>query len=106
MRDYLAPDAVDSVNREIARFLQFTRTAPIMGEYLAHFDLLRRKGEPKMQIGGASTDVFASALCIKNASPRRSEKLLALHSEQANLGISFVSRQMLGLFGPRGGAAR
>ena len=69
--------AADSAYREVSRFLQFERTPRTMDEYLARLDLLRRKVESKMQMGGASPKTVASVLCMQMASHYRSEKSLA-----------------------------
>ena len=52
-RYYLAPDAPDLAYQNAARFLRFRRTAQLRGDYLVKFDLLRRKTEARMQMGGA-----------------------------------------------------
>ena len=41
LHDYFAPPALDSVYREVARFLQLKRAAQTMGAHLVRFDLLR-----------------------------------------------------------------
>ena len=41
LRDYFAPDDVDSLYQEVVRFLQFERTSQTMNEYPARSDLLR-----------------------------------------------------------------
>ena len=105
-RDYFAPEAANSVYPEVPRFTQFGCTAPTTNEYLAPIDLLRRKAGSKMQTGGASPQLFASAPCARNASNPRSEKWLALASVQGNLGISAVAQQMRRLFGRHGGVGR
>ena len=52
LKDYIAPDAADSVDQEVARFLQSKRPGRTMDVHLAEFDLLRRKAESKMQMSG------------------------------------------------------
>ena len=44
LHDYFAPPALDSVYREVARFLQLKRAAQTMGAHLVRFDLLRMWG--------------------------------------------------------------
>ena len=70
------------------------------------FDLLRRKAESSMQMGGTCPGVRASARCVQNASLCRPETPPELASVHGNLGISAAARQMLQLVGPRGGAVR
>ena len=82
------------------RILLFKRTMQTTGEYLVRLDLLRRKAESKMQIGGAYPATFASVLCMQNVPFSRPDK------SQGVLGVSAVARQMRRLFGPRRGAAR
>ena len=43
LNDYFAPDDVDLIYREMARFLQFKRTTQSMDEYVVRSDPLRRK---------------------------------------------------------------
>ena len=58
--DYSAPDDVDSICQEVARFLQFSRTTQAMGKYFARSDLLRRKPEPSLHIGGITPRNFCT----------------------------------------------
>ena len=44
-RDYFAPGAADPIYQEVARFTQSRRTDPTVDEYIAEYDLLRRKAE-------------------------------------------------------------
>ena len=61
MRDYLAPEAADSVYQEVVRFFLAIQTMD---------DLFRRKAKSKMQMGGVSPGILASALCVpKNRWP-------------------------------------
>ena len=46
-QDYFAPGALDSANREVARFLHSKRATQIMGGHLVRFDPLRRKDEAR-----------------------------------------------------------
>ena len=73
LRDYFGPDAADSVYQGVARFLRRESAPQAMGEYLARFDSLCRKAEPKVQRGGACPEVAASAIRLQNASLLRSE---------------------------------
>ena len=73
LNDYFAPGATDSVYQGVARPLRPGRAIQTTGEYLVRLDLLRRKAESKMAMGGAGPDTFASAICLQNASPPRPE---------------------------------
>ena len=42
-RERFAPDAVDSVSRDVAKFMYFKLSGQIMGTYLLEFDMLRQK---------------------------------------------------------------
>ena len=52
LRDYLAPEAVDSVYQEVARFSKAKRAAQPTDEYPARPDQLRHEAEPRMQVMG------------------------------------------------------
>ena len=58
-----------------------------------------------MPMGGASSEIFASEICMQNAPLSRWRKSPVLASVQGNLGISAVDQQIRRLFGPFGGAA-
>ena len=92
LRGYFEPHVFDSVYQRVARFLQLKRTAHSIGDYLARFDLLRRKAEPRMQIGGSSPETSVSILSTRNASPPGGEKLPILASAQRNLGNAADAR--------------
>ena len=50
LRERLAPDAIDSSSRNVAKFMYFGRAAQNMDAYL-EFDMLRQKGEARMLMG-------------------------------------------------------
>ena len=100
--DYFAPGAVDTINRVIARLLQFKRTAQTLDEYLVRHDLLRRKAESRMHMGGSPPETFAPILCMHTASLTRSDKSLVLASAKRSLGFAAAARQMRRLFAPVG----
>ena len=60
-------DAMDSVYPEVVRFSQFKRTDRTMNEYLALFDLLHRKAESKMEMGGPFPGTFVSVLHMQSS---------------------------------------
>ena len=51
LRNYFAPDAADAIHRQVVRFTHFRRAEQPIDEYIAEFDLLRRKSAPKMEAG-------------------------------------------------------
>ena len=48
----LAPNAVDAIHREVVRFLHFVRADQKMEASWLEFDVLRRKSESRMAMGG------------------------------------------------------
>ena len=72
LRDYFAPEALDSVYQEVVRFSQFGRAAQTTDGFLVRLDLPHKKAASKKQGGGwAFPEVFASALRMPNASLSR-----------------------------------
>ena len=59
-REHFAPDALDSVDQDVALFLQLKRTTRSIGEYPAKFDLLSRKAGARMQTGWSFSDTSAT----------------------------------------------
>ena len=86
--------------------LRFERTAKAMGEYPVRSDLLRRKAELRMQMGGPFPETFGSFSRVQNASLSRSDKSMESASAQGNLEIPAAARQTRRLFGPIGGPVR
>ena len=82
LRDYFAPAAADAANQEVARFLHFESTGQTMDGYTARCDLLRRKAESKMQMGGDFPEVFASAPRTRNTPLAQPEESLGPASQQ------------------------
>ena len=70
-REYFAPDAVDSVYREIVRSLHIKKTGQTMDVFSVEFDVHRRQGGWRMQTGGAAAGALASALRMQNAALSR-----------------------------------
>ena len=75
-----------------------------MGVPLVEFDVLRRKTESRMQMGGGFPEAFVSVLVAQNVSSPEAEKPLVLASIRAKM-TGCVDR-MRRLRGSRGGAAR
>ena len=65
LREHFAPDASDSVDQDVALFLQLKRTTRSIGEYLSKFDLLRRKAEARMQMSWSFSDTSAAISCLR-----------------------------------------
>ena len=63
LHDCLAPDAVGSVNQEVARLSQSNRATEKTNGRLERVDSSRRKAESKMRMGGAFPGNFASVTC-------------------------------------------
>ena len=101
-----APDAVDSIFQDAARFLQFEMTDQRTAATLAEFDKLRCGAESKIQMDGAAPGQFAPAPCVKKATLPGSEKSLILASVQVNLAFPVAAEQMRRLLGSSGGTAR
>ena len=66
-RERFAPDAIDSIFRDVVKFMYFKRLGQTMDTYLLDFDMLRRKAESRMLIGAGFPDEFVSVLCMQNA---------------------------------------
>ena len=62
------PGPLDMVSQDVARFPPFRRAAQATDEYLAKLDLLRRRSEARMQMGGALPEPSVSILRLQNAS--------------------------------------
>ena len=106
LRDRFAADAIGGVCRDVVKFRYFERADQHMDTYSLEFDIPRQKGEARMLMGSGFPDEFVSVLCMKNASPSKKEKTLALVSLQNTLAFPAVSAQMRRLFGPCGYASR
>ena len=67
LRDSVAPEAEDAVHQQAMRVMQFRRAEQPVGEFIAEFDLLRRKAESKMEMGAGFPAQFISILRVNNA---------------------------------------
>ena len=92
LHDYFAPAALGATHQVVARPPQYKRTAQTMGEYLAKFDLLRRKAEARMA-GGAFPQASVSIWHMQNASLPPDEKSLVLATVQGGVE-GFLRRQV------------
>ena len=101
-----APDKVHSINQGVGRFLQFRRAGQTIDGYIVEFDLLRRKAEPGMQIGGGFPEACVPVLCMQQAALSRHEKSLASASRQKSLALTEVAMTMRRLSGRCRCAAR
>ena len=106
LRDFVVPDALDMAPQDVARPLYFKRAAPTTGDYLVKFDLLRRKAESRMQMGGAFPGDHVSVLRLQNAPLFRAEKSPVASSAQGGLGIAERARQTRRLYGPMDNSGR
>ena len=91
LRNYLAPDEMDSAYWDAVNLSHFRKTTQTAGEYSAQFDLLRRKAEGPTQPGGGFPQASGDALCFQNAiSPRREKSLvLVMQGVAHRMGRSF-----------------
>ena len=91
-RENFAPGAVDSAYQEVVWYFAIRRTNRTMDVSRAEFDLLRRKAESKMQMGGANPEAFASELRMSHSVVLLPEKSLISASGQGNLGFPAVAK--------------
>ena len=74
-----APDAIDSIFEDTARFSFFKGTDQTSGAHFwAEFDMLRQSAEARMLLGSGFPDEFVSALCVQNAALSNDEKTVGL----------------------------
>ena len=66
-RARFAPDAIDSILQEMAKFMSFRRTGQNMGTHIMEFEMLRKKAASRMLLGSGFPSALVSALCIENA---------------------------------------
>ena len=68
LRGRYAPNAIDAIYHEVAKFANFQRADQTTAAYLMEFDVLRQVAEARMAMGGGFPDEFVSILCMANAS--------------------------------------
>ena len=103
-RERFAPDAIDSISQDMARFMYFEQTDRTLDTYMMEFEMLRQKAEPRMLTGSGLPAEFVSVLCVKNVALPNNGETLALASVRNTLAPPEVSTQMRRLFGSRGHA--
>ena len=98
-RERVAPDAIDSILRGVAKFLFFRRTDQGAETYLMEFDIWRQKAEARMITGAGFPDEFAPVRCVRNAALAKNERTLVLASLGNASACPQVSAQMRRVFG-------
>ena len=90
--DYLADSAqllsterAGPVYQQVAKSLQRKRADQTIGRYQLEFDILRRKAEARVVMGGAFLDGSESILRMQNAAPSRAERSLPSASAQESV---------------------
>ena len=51
LRSYFAPEAADAIHQQLMRLMQLRSAEQRIDEFIAEFDLLRRKAETKLEAG-------------------------------------------------------
>ena len=74
LRDFLAPDALDSVRQNAGGLPHFKRAKLTVGDYLARPDQSRRKDGARMQMVGSFPVTFVAILRTQKASLFRAEQ--------------------------------
>ena len=74
----------------------------IVAGHSAEFDPLRRKAEPKVEMGAGFPERFVSILRMSYAGVPRQEKSLVMASSHKSLKFEDASANMRRLFGSRG----
>ena len=74
LRNYFAPEAVDGILQQGVRFMRFRRTDQSVGEYVAEYDLVRRKTESNLGMEAGCPGRFASISPLGSAALSRHAK--------------------------------
>ena len=82
-----SPDALDAAYQDAVKLSHVEKTTRTMDEFLAKFDLHRRKARGRTRPGGTFPEPLVAALCLKNASLSRHETSPVLASTRGHLGI-------------------
>ena len=69
-----APDAIDSIFQDVAKFAYFKRADQATDTRLMEFHMLRQNAEARMILGRGAPDEFASAPCAQNAARAKNGK--------------------------------
>ena len=90
----------------MARFTQIPGADQSIDEFIAKFDLLRRKAESKLEMGTGFPEQFATILRMHNAGLPRQEKSPVMASSRKSLKFLDVAANMRSSFGSCGGGGR
>ena len=77
LREYFAPDAIDSISQEIVKSMFFERTEQTMDTYIMEFGMLRGEAGSRLLLGPGFPDAFVAALRMRNAALSENEKTMA-----------------------------
>ena len=105
-RNYLQPDALGHDYQQVAKFLRRKRTDQTLERYLREFDVLPRKAEANVVMGGAFLAGFVSILEKQSTAPSKTEKSLLFAGVQGSVESPITAKQMRRLFDPCVGPAR
>ena len=94
LRQYFAPETVNSIKPEVARLPQFRRKEQTIDGNIVEFYLLQRKGESKMRMGAGLPEAFVSAPRMHSSAPSRHEKSQVLAGTHRSLPFSDVTMSM------------
>ena len=101
LRNCFAPEAADAIRHQVTRYVRFRGADQSIDEYIAEYDLLRRKAESEMEMGAGYPEQFVSVLRMDNAALSRHEKSLVMASCHRSLEFETASGNMRRLFGSR-----
>ena len=104
--DHLESCAIIPNQMRWAKLSQYKRTRQTMGRYPLEFDVLRRKAEARVGVGGAPPDRFASILRMQNAGLSRNGKSLLPASVQRLSDLPLATKQMRRALNPCSRPAR
>ena len=105
-RNYFGPEAGDAIRQQAMRYTRFRRPYQSVDEYIAEYDLPRKKAESIMEMGAGFPGQFVSILRMDNAALSRREKSLVMASCHDSLRFEGASASTRELFGSRGGGRR
>ena len=96
LRNNLALDATDAAYREIILFLVLRRPNLTLDDYLAQFQLARRRAEARLPMARLSS------LCIHYAGIAPNQKSMVTASTRGDLSLVAAKRHMRRSLGPCG----
>ena len=67
LSNYFGPEAADATHQQVTRFMEYRLMYQSIDEFVAKFDLLRRKAGSKMEMGAGFPEQFVSILRTNNA---------------------------------------